>query len=308
MIPRTVRAALRPAVSRWRGRRHVDADVDWASRRPPYGDPGIVRALSVVPPDEAIITGNGIAARCRHVLNYDVLTTNERGRAGWWFCKSDYLEYFFGEHQPREPYVLFTHNSDRPIDERFRGRLDDERLVAWFAQNPGFDHRKLHALPIGLSNPYWVHGDQTALKEVQAEALAKEFLYDVSFNPATNPRERNRCLRFTRLELAPRLSFPDYLRRLARSYFCVSPEGNGVDCVRTWEALYVRTVPVVTRSLITDHHPDLPMVVLEDWSQFQSIDFSPDLYLRVWRDWDPEGIRLDRYFERIERTIASLAG
>lgn len=276
--------------------------------RPPYGRPGAVAELSRAPVDEAFITGNGIAARCAHILNYDVLTTNERGRRGWWFCKADYLEYFFREHEPRHPYVLFTHNSDRLIDDRFRDRADDDDLIAWFAQNPGFAHPKLYALPIGLSNPHWPHGDQDVLKKVQAEGLPKERLFDVSFNPATNPVERNRCLHQTRLELAPRLPFPDYLRRLAGSYFCISPNGNGVDCVRTWEALYVRTVPVVTRSLITDHHPDLPLIVLDDWSQFRSIEFSPELYEETMGDWTPEKIRLDRYFERIERIERTIAG
>ena len=37
----------------------------------------------------------------------------------------------------------------------------------------------------------------------------------------------------------------------------ISPNGNGIDCVRTWESLYVGTVPLVPRSPVTEHHPDL---------------------------------------------------
>lgn len=161
-------------------------------------------------------------------------------------------------------------------------------------------------MPIGLSNPVWAHGDQEAVKRVQGEALPKSTLFDVSFNPDTNPEERHRCLAETGLELTARLPYEDYLRRLASAYFCVSPNGNGIDCVRTWEALYVRTIPIVTRSLVTDQHRDFPIVVLDDWSEFRTIEFTPGLYEQMWNGWNAGYIRLDRYFERIEETIALL--
>lgn len=276
--------------------------------RPPWSTPDEVRAFSQTAADESFITGNGIAARCRYVLNYDTFTVNESGREGWWFCKSDYLDFFFADYAPSEPYVLFSHNSDRAIDRRYRKMLDDSWLIAWFAQNPVLRHRKLHALPIGVANPVWAHGDQALLKQVQGDAPPKSNLFDVSFNPETNLKERSRCLRETGLTLAPRVPYADYLRRLASSHFCISPNGNGVDCVRTWEALYLRTVPVVTRSLMTEQHADYPMIVLDDWSEFVRHEFTPQLHARVWGDWDPAEIRLDRYFEGVERAIGPLSG
>src|SRR5207253_326703 len=45
--------------------------------RPPIAGPDRVAALSATPKDEAFITGNGIAARCRYVVNWDVLRVNE---------------------------------------------------------------------------------------------------------------------------------------------------------------------------------------------------------------------------------------
>jgi hypothetical protein len=282
-----------------------DIGVDYAAMRPPWGSAERVRAFSQMPADELFITGNGIAARCRHILNYDVLTSNERGRESWWFCKADYLDFFFSELAPEEPFTLFTHNSDRPIDRRYRGELDNQRLVAWFAQNAAFHHAKLWALPVGIANPVWQHGDQAALERIQRERPDKTRLFDVSFNPETNLRERRRCLAATGLEVSSRLPYEMYLRRLASAHFCISPNGNGIDCHRTWEALYVRTIPVVTRSLVTDQHRDLPMVVLDDWSQFSGVDFSPLLYERIWANWDPAALRLDRYFERIEQRAAS---
>lgn len=272
--------------------------------RPPFGSPERVAALSLAPVSEEFITGNGFASRCRYVLNFDILRVNEAVENNWWFCKADYLEYFFARHAPREPYVLFTHNSDRSIDGRFRRHLDTSQLVAWFAQNPVLEHPKLHALPIGIANPVWPHGDQDSFRRVRETRPEKTALFDVSFDTQTRPSERLRCLVQTGLVKSPRVAFPDFLRRLAAAYFCLSPRGNGVDSHRTWEALYLGTIPVVTRSVLTEQHRDIPMVALDDWADFRSIEFTPELYERTWDGWDPDEIRLDRYIERVEATIA----
>jgi hypothetical protein len=101
----------------------------------------------------------------------------------------------------------------------------------------------------------------------------------------------------------PPLAFDEYLKRLSSSYFCLSPRGAGIDCHRTWESLYVGTIPVVTRSVLTDQHADFPLVVLDDWSEFRSIDFSPALYESLWKAWDPTALRLDSYVRRVESRL-----
>jgi hypothetical protein len=275
--------------------------------RPPIADPQRVAELSATPDDETFITGNGIAARCRNVVNWDVLHVNENVPNDWWFCKSDYLEFFFTRHAPRDPFVLFSHNGDRGIGNAFRKELERDRLVAWFAQNPLIEHPKLRALPIGIANPYWPHGDQRILCAVRAKRLPKSVLFDVSFNPATNPAVREYCIEQTGLQPAPTRPFGEYLEGLASSYFCLSPEGNGIDSQRTWEALYLRTIPVVTRNLVTDQHSDLPMIVVDDWADFREVDFSPSLYEETWGVFDPAELRLDRYFTRIEEAIRRLS-
>jgi hypothetical protein len=272
--------------------------------RPPLHEPAAVVALSVVPEDESFITGNGIAARCRYALNFGELCVNEEVDNDWWFCRAEFLEYFFRKLAPNAPYVLFSHNSDRPVDERFRRRVEREPLVLWFARNLCLDHPKLRALPAGIANPRWTHGNQAAFKRLQQEKRPKTALFEVSFDVGTNRAERERCVAETGLAPRRSSSFEEYLGRLASSYFCISPNGNGIDCHRTWEALYVGTIPVVTRSVLTDQHADFPLVVLDDWSEFASIDFSPRLYEQVWGDWSAESLRLDRYFERIEQAIA----
>lgn len=267
--------------------------------RPPLHDAVRVAALSVAPDDHPFITGNAVAARCRFVINYDDLTVNEDVGNDWWFCQSEFLEYFFAEHEPKDEYVLFSHNSDRPIDRRLRRFLRRPGLRAWFSTNVATRHPKLHAFPTGIADPRWRHGDGATLARVQAEHLAKTTLFDASYDVATFPPDRERCREQTGIAPAPRRPFAEYVRGLASSYFCIAPRGHGIDTHRTWEALYLRTIPVVTSSVVAEQHADMPMIVLDDWSSFRSIDFSPRLYAETWGGFDPAALNLDRYLDRV---------
>jgi hypothetical protein len=275
--------------------------------RPPAHTPEHVTALSATADDHPFITGNGLAARCRYVINYDDLTVNDDVDNNWWFCRTEFVEYFFANHQPRGDYVLFSHNSDRPIDRSLRRFLRHRRLRAWFATNVGIRNSKLHAIPRGIANPRWRHGDGTALARVQTERLEKANLFDASYDIATFPPAREYCREQTGIEPSPRRHFEEYLRGLASSYFCVAPRGNGIDTHRVWEALYLRTIPIVTRSLLTEQYSHLPMIVLDDWAEFRGIDFSPELYERTWGLWDVSELYLDRYLQRVEQTIRATA-
>lgn len=276
-------------------------------RRPPDETPERVRDLSRVEPYEEFITPNGLASRCRHVLNYDGLSVNEEIDSDWWFCKSDWLEYFFRELAPDSPFVLFTSNSDRTIGREFARHLRRPNLVAWFAVNAAFSHPKLFAIPLGIGDPSSRHGHAGGdVRAVQRQTISKTRLMEVGFDVKTNPTERLLCLEQTGLELDPPAAKPEYLERMASSYFSVAPRGNGIDTHRVWEALYLGTVPIVTRSLLTEQHPDLPLVVLDDWAEFKSLDFSPELYAATWGDWHPDALTLAGYLRRISRTLEEL--
>ena len=207
-LVRRARRLLRPL----RARTRAAGDLATAARRrlrpqpPARLDPARVRALEADSGDLSFITGNGIAAHCRHVLNYGDLTVNEQGEEGWWFCKSDHLEWFFANVAPEEDFVLFSHNGDRTIDRRFARSLRRPNLVAWFAANTSLRHPKLHALPLGVANPFWPHGDPDELHRAQDAAPEKKRLFDVSFAVRTNTAERERCLELSRFSIPSRRS------------------------------------------------------------------------------------------------------
>jgi hypothetical protein len=263
--------------------------------------------LGRLPEDSAFLTGNGLAARCGRALNYEEEpAVHADGEPDWWFCKLDRLDEFLARQAPRRRFVLVTHNSDYPVDDRYRRVLRRWRVRAWLAANVAIRHPKLIPVPLGIANPSWEHGDVAALHAVQADGGRKTTLVDVSFSVDTNPAERRRCLDQAQLDLAPRLPYGQYLVRLASAYFCLSPRGHGIDTHRTWEALYVRTVPVVTRSALTDAYPDLPWIVLDDWSEFPALELSAELYERIMGRWEPSALSLDSVVELMRQRVGAL--
>jgi len=272
--------------------------------KPPLHSPLHVAAFLETADDHPFITGNRLAARCRYVVNYDDLVVNEDVDNDWWFVQSDFLEHFFRRLEPSSgSYVLFSHNGDRAVDRSLRRFLRRPRLHAWFAANAALVDPKLHAFPLGIADRKWRHGDGAALLRVQHMGVDKTNLVDASYDVSTFPTVREHCRTETGIAPPPRREFEEYLHGLASSYFCIAPRGHGPDTHRVWEALYLRTVPVVTRSVLTDQHPDVPMIVLDDWADFRRVELAPELYAETWGAFDPQELELDRYLQRVAALI-----
>jgi hypothetical protein len=62
--------------------------------------------------------------------------------------------------------------------------------------------------------------------------------------------------------------------------FEISPQGNGIDCFRTWEALFLDTIPIVKTSTLDPLYEDesLPVAVIPSWREVGEAS------LRRWRD------------------------
>ncbi len=190
------------------------------------------------------------------------------------FVKGDYLEKFFNQIHPYIPckYILITHNSDDPAPGRFASLLEDEKILAWFAQNVDNNtHPKLHPIPIGIANRCWVHGKGSSIESVQSNPPPKKHRLYVNFAVATFPQERRVAYRHLRQLPSSYFSAPTpfetYLEELASCSFVASPRGNGLDTHRLWEALYVGSYPIVKSSSLDPLYADLPIVIVQDWSQ-----------------------------------------
>ena len=230
------------------------------------------------------------------------------------FCKPEHLSTLstyskIGVVKLPETFNLVTHNSDINFSEneiKFVFNLFPN-IDRWYTQNLIEDHPQVFPIPIGIANPKWSHGNQERFSKIQNQNLEKNNKVYVNFNISTNPTARSNCYQqirdyssFSLEENYPNAaSIEDhdkfvnntqekYLSDIAQSYFTVSPVGNGVDCHKTWEALYMKSVPIVTRwhGVEKFKQMGIPLLIIDDWSEFKNLDLSSSLYDDTWKDFD----------------------
>lgn len=212
------------------------------------------------------------------------------------FVKTDYL-FEFGLlvlNNITSNFILFTHNTDLCVDNKYVNILNNKHLIEWHGQNINLIHPKLRSIPIGLANKRWSHGNVDILDKIVNLNNSKNNLVYCNFDVHTNYIERNYCLENIKpIVNSNRISFEEYLIQLSESYFCVSPNGNGIDCHKHWESLYLKTIPIVTKSINIDQYIDYPFLVINDWSEFKNLELNIELYNKIWNDFNRNKLYLD---------------
>jgi hypothetical protein len=180
----------------------------------------------------------------------------------------------------QHPYVLISHNGDYDMDKSIVDLLDD-KIVRFYAQDAVYKSDKVIPIPIGLENKHyytngipWVLDLFTHLSKKETPRKNK-ILY--RFSVHTNPGFRKPLLAYfekqsimeTFTEMLPPIM---NLMKLRTYKFVASPRGNSIESSRTWEALYLKTVPVVQDFFAMKYFESLglPMWVIHDWEELSS--------------------------------------
>lgn len=192
------------------------------------------------------------------------------------YVEASVLYYFFDIYYPviTRPFILITHSSDLSIPGKYAPFLNDNKIIAWFGQNlDAYKHQKLHPIPIGLNLEQSGKSEliDQAKEQAIGMALERKYLLYVNFSIGTNPNVRRKPFEmFSKQPYAFTPSsreFVDYLQDLSQAKFVLSPPGGGLDCYRTWEALYMGAIPIVKSSSLNPLYKDLPIVVVENWDE-----------------------------------------
>jgi hypothetical protein len=225
------------------------------------------------------ITGYTLRSLCDFIL--DSVTNNlipENVEAGdILFVSHHFIEKFFLEYYPKIDchFILLTHhyfdNGDVSTPGPYTNYLEAEKLLAWFTVNADSIHPKVKPLPLGIANSYYPAGNTKLLTEQikASKKIAKEKLLYSNFSPNTEERlavyEQFNNKEFCSTTAGKTQA--EYLTEMAQHKFVLSPPGAGIDCYRTWEALFLGSIPIIKHSTLDALFENLPVLIINDWSE-----------------------------------------
>jgi len=162
----------------------------------------------------------------------------------------------------------------------------------WFAQNAHVGDEHLTPIPIGLECDHWHPPSEkkdTILSILSTGAHTRDNLVYLSHTERT-PLRFNVYKWFADTPWCtaePRSDFQHYAHQLSVHKFTFSSDGNGMDCHRTWEALYLGSFPIVERHYFTEEFAkQLPLLIVDDWSKITK-DFLECTYEEFTsREWN----------------------
>ena len=139
-------------------------------------------------------------------------------------------------------------------------------------------------IPIGFANSMWAHGELSLFDSdafINLPTNKKKKIY-FNFVVNTNVNKRKQCYDVVskKVEWLSFLTPNKNLLRMKDYEFCICPEGNGVDCHRIWEALYLKCVPIVINSPFTEtlKRYNIPLVILDTWKDLDIDDLQYSKY------------------------------
>jgi len=240
-----------------------------------------------------LITGNRFKEMCKYVYNPNIdmmerQVDNSNNYLETVFCETHHLKQFFdlargvGEYKKSNKLILVSHNSDgcivpfkwRECDFHFEEhKIPSNVITAWYAQNMHVLSDRIRPIPMGLENYKWHKGTKWAeIESMSKQQIPRDKWLYLNVEPSTNPIERNLCINTLKnkgfVTNAKKVSYLQYLTEMKQHKFVACPEGNGWDCHRTWEALYMGCIPIVRRRVFTEMFSRLvPMVLIDDWNE-----------------------------------------
>lgn len=197
------------------------------------------------------------------------------------FSSTNYIDYLFDniKFSPYK-YILITHASDYTINYT-RFFLKPNCIVKWFAENGEYEHEDLIPIPLGVENTdtengcIWGQcGDIPHLSENEERFKNKLRIEDTVFcawRNITNPMRSGVINSFIKSGVkyyyVERIEpYKEYCEVVTNYRFVASPPGNGIDAHKTWEILYMGSIPIVLKNRIYKNY-DLPILQVPDYSE-----------------------------------------
>jgi len=218
-----------------------------------------------------------------------------------------YKDYFFDLIKNLDNrFIVVTHNSDTNINDI--SNLP-KNVIKWYSQNVNIKNDIIESIPIGLENSKWftyINKKQQILNKLNEDKKIFNLVY-MNYNINTNIKERKisynllKNKHFVTTNMGHNgKNFDDYINNVYNHKFVICPEGNGIDTHRTWESLYLNTIPIEKRNINNQFYIDLPICFVDKWEEVTE-DFLNEEYERIINTkWNLEKLNMEYWIKKIK--------
>ena len=95
----------------------------------------------------------------------------------------------------------------------------------------------------------------------------------------------------------------EYYEIIKKTHFIASPQGIGIDCHRTWEAIYLKTIPIVIKSPATEYFNriGLPIFLIDSWDKINNLTLEKleGIYNNIYNDNSFSQAHMDHWVNEI---------
>lgn len=183
------------------------------------------------------------------------------------------------------PFVLLTTDGDASVpsdltQDTVERLLANPFLVSWYTQNCDAHHPRIKPFPLGLdlhtprslATPAGLVRQLETIRDRQGRADRRPHRIFCDFSISKGSTQRRELL-----DALDGCAHVDFLKQrvsqraiweLYSQYpLVLSTEGNGLDCHRTWELLYLGCIVVTRTSPLDPLYQGLPVIIVDDWRE-----------------------------------------
>jgi hypothetical protein len=137
-------------------------------------------------------------------------------------------------------------------------------------------------------------------KRLRSNALPKEISIQTSVLAADDRVRAKELISADLIDYEPTPVDRETTWRNQSNYaFVISPHGNGLDCHRTWEALCLGCIPIVKTSPLDSLYEELPVYIVQDWSEVTEENLRKVLHEFSQRKFDLNRLTLKYWMDII---------
>ncbi len=181
--------------------------------------------------------------------------------------------------------AIIAHNSDHTINHNFSDIIP-KNIKIWCQNYNNIETDRLYSLPIGMERVRWFPelDKRTVLdyyREKNRAGKTEPISIYFNCNCKTNPIREQMLHFLSNFKNYPCIiktigngsSFEEYLKDIIEVTHVLSPPGNGIDCHRTWETLYLNRIPILIRShFVQNIYHDLPVIIIDKFDDLNYIN------------------------------------